>query len=337
MVALALALWPSNAARSQNPYAPQGYPAYPGYPGGYYPGAVGGAYYGQAELVRAQGELMIQTEQARIERQKSIQAELETKKKSFEAMMYEKANTPTLTENLQYETNLMTQRLITSPIPAEITSGKTLNAMLPMIKKLMNKGTQGPPVSLDPAQLKHVNVKAGNDDVNFGVLKEGGANLDWPFCLQGKLQKRLAAEIPTAVSQARLGALEQKTYRQINADLADLNEDLRKKFHREEINGGEFIEAKRFLEPLMASVQALRQPTSKRYLDGTYGAQGNTVPELAAHMIKNGLSFTACNPGEEAAYYAIHDRFVAYTQAAQAAAGFQVRYNPPRTDPWKVN
>ncbi|MCS7046865.1 MAG: hypothetical protein NZO58_10955, partial [Gemmataceae bacterium] len=63
---------------------------------------------------------------------------------------------------------------------------------------------------------------------------------------------------------------------------------------------------------------------------------GRTVPELIDYMIKNGLSFAAANPGDENAYYALHDLFVAYTTSAQAAAGFQVRYNPPRTDPWRV-
>ena len=93
-----------------NPYVrpggvpPAGY--YPGGYGGFYPGAVGGAYYGQAALVSATGELMVQREQAYQEREKANQAKLETKKKAFEAMMYEKANTATLTENLQFESGL---------------------------------------------------------------------------------------------------------------------------------------------------------------------------------------------------------------------------------------
>ncbi len=303
----------------QNPYVPPT-PYYPGYPGGFYPGAVGGAYYGQAALVGAQGQFLIQSEQARIEREKADQEKLVTKKKSFEQMMYEKANTPTLTENLKYESGLMTQRLISAPLPAEITSGQTLNAMLPLIKQLAIKGTQGPPIPLDPDQLREVNVTVGKGGLNFGVLKNGGANLDWPFCLRGPLQKKLAGEIPTAVSQAKVGQLDPALYRQINTDLANLNEDLRRKFHKEEIYGDEFVEAKRFLDPLKDAVSALRQPTSQRYLDGTYSAKGRTVPELVNHMVQNGLSFTACNPGEENIYYALHDKFVAYTASAESAA-----------------
>jgi len=190
---------------------------------------------------------MIQTEQARIERQKSIQAELETKKLSFNEMMYEKANTPTLTENLQYDKGLIIQRMMTSPTPTEITSGKTLNAMLPMIKDLAVRGTIGPPIQLDPAQLKEVNVTVGKGGVNLGMLKDGGSNLPWPFAVRGPQQKKLAQQIPTAVSQTKSGDLDPTLYREITKELSQMKEDLRTKFHKEEIDGGEFLEANRFL------------------------------------------------------------------------------------------
>src|SRR5262245_46194830 len=332
----------TNAAPGQvSPYGPRvpgapppGY--YPGYGGGFYPGPVGGALMGQASVISATGDLMIQREQAYQEREKADQMKLETKKKAFEQMMYEKANTATLTENLQYESGLMTQRLITSPMPAEITSGKTLNAMLPMIYMLASKGTQGPPLPLNQDQLQHINVTVGKEGPNLGMLSGGGNDLNWPFCLQGPKQKKLAKEIPEAVAQARSGNIDAKLYRDIKKELSDMNEDLSKAFRKEEIDGGEYLEGKRFLEPLTQSIEALRSPTSQRFLTGSYAAKGRNVAELAANMTKNGLSFAPCNPGDEAIYFALNDLFVAYTQSAQAAAGFQVRYNPPRTDPWKV-
>lgn len=326
------------ATAQTNPYGPRPIPPgyYPGFPGGYYPGRVGGAYHGQADLVRAQGELTIQTEQARIEREKANQAKLDTKRKAFDQMMYEKANTPTLTETLQYEAGLSAQRLMTSPMPAEIASGKTLNAMLPLITSLSLKGTQGPTMSLNQDQLHFVNVTVGKDGASLGMLTDGGTNLRWPLTLQGPKQQKVAALIPTLVSQARSGSVDAKLYREVAALLSDINEDLRKRFHKEEIDGGEFLESRRFLDSLNQSMQALRSPTSQRFLDGSYAAKGRTIPELADHMTKNGLSFAPANPGHEAVYQALHDSFVAYTTSAQAASGFQVRYNPPRTDPWKI-
>ena len=326
-----------SALAQTNPYSPPFPPGYyPGGYGGYRPGFIGGAYHGQADLVRAQGELTIQTEQARIEREKANQAKLETKRKSFDQMMYEKANTPTLTENLQYEAGLSTQRLIVAPMPAEISAGKTLNAMLPMIASLSLKGTQGPTISLNQDQLHFVNVTVGKEGATLGMLTGGGTNLTWPLALQGPKQQKVAAQIPVLVSQARTGSVDAKLYREITNQLSQINEDLRKQFHKEEIDGGEFLESRRFLDSLTQSVQALRSPTSQRFLDGSYAAKGRTIPELVDYMTKNGLSFAPANPGHEAVYQAMHDQFVAYTTSAQASAGFQVRYNPPRTDPWKV-
>ena len=342
LIGLALLLGLSGGALAQtNPYQPRPVTAppvgyYPGYGGGYYPGAVGGALQGHAAVINASGELMIQTQQAYQEAEKVKQEKLVTKKKSFEQMMYEKANTATLTENLQFETSLSNQRLMTAPVPKEITNGQTLNAMMPMIKSLAMSGSQGPSISLDQNQLRHINLTIGKDGVNLGMLSGGGGNLAWPLSLLGPKQKKVAGEIPELVTQVKSGNLDPKLYRDVKNQLTSLNEDLRKKFHKEEIDGGEFLEGQRFLEPLTKSVDALRSPTSQRVLDGSYTARGRNVPELANYMTSNGLSFAPCNPGDENYYYALHDVFVAYTTSAQAASGFQVKYNPPRTDPWKV-
>ena len=81
----------SSPIRAQNPYYPN-YP--PGYNPYYPPGYTGGVLQGRAEVIRANGDLSIQYEQARIEREKALQAKLDTKKQAFDQMMYEKANTP---------------------------------------------------------------------------------------------------------------------------------------------------------------------------------------------------------------------------------------------------
>ena len=314
---------------AQYPYGPYG--PYNPYGGGYYPGAVGGALQGQAAVINAQGEYNIQTQKAYQEQQKAYQAKIETKRKSFDEMMYEKANKATLTEDLSYTEQLRLQRMMTSPMPAEITSGQTLNAMMPMIIKLSMKGTSGPPVSIDQDELRHVNTTIAQTGANLGMLMGGGSNLNWPLPLRGPKQQKIAKELPAAVAKTKAGTLDQKEYRNLTVQLAALNEDLRTQFHKEEIDGGEFLEAQRFLGSLTQSVKALTQPTSQRFLDGSYAATGRTVPELAANMTKNGTTFTACNPGEEAVYYDLHNRFVYYTQAAESAAGYHVQYQPPRT------
>src|SRR6476659_8432527 len=75
------------AARAQYPY-----------PYGYNPGRAGGYLYGSASVINAQGNYTNQMEQARILREQANQAKLDTKRKTFDEMQYEKSNTPTQLE-----------------------------------------------------------------------------------------------------------------------------------------------------------------------------------------------------------------------------------------------
>src|SRR5688500_5279152 len=140
-------------------------------------------------------------------------------------MTYERANTQTLTENLQYEAALSKRRLITAPMEAEITSGKTLNAMLPIIGDLSVHGTQGPIIPLNQQQLHHINVTVGKEGPNLGMLTSGGSKLDWPLALQGPKQEKVAGMIPALVSQAKMGAVDAKLYKDVNNQLYVNNED----------------------------------------------------------------------------------------------------------------
>ena len=99
---------------------------------------------GSADLTRAQGDVTVSNEQARILREKANQAKIDTKRKAFDEMMYEKANTPTYTETLSKEKVQIINRLMNFPIRGEITDGKTLNVMLPHIEALATYGAMGP-------------------------------------------------------------------------------------------------------------------------------------------------------------------------------------------------
>src|SRR5437899_46454 len=92
---LVLFLALTTAGEAQYPVPPP-YPGYyprPGY-GGFGPGNV---LNGQANVISSSGQLYINQEQARVEREKANQAKITTKRKTFDEMMYEKANTPTFT------------------------------------------------------------------------------------------------------------------------------------------------------------------------------------------------------------------------------------------------
>src|SRR5262249_44945050 len=86
-VSAAQAQFPYPPPAYVNPYFPQGSPGY-------------NVLNGQADVMRAQGDLINATEQAHIQREKVKQERLNTKRKAFDEMMYEKANTPTYFEEL---------------------------------------------------------------------------------------------------------------------------------------------------------------------------------------------------------------------------------------------
>ena len=268
---------------------PAQYPPYyppPGY-GGFGPGNV---LNGQANVISASGDLFIQQEQARVEREKALQAKVDTKRKTFDEMMYEKANTPTFTENQAKIQAMTLRRVMTAPTPVEITSGKAQNLMLPYLDQLCRVGIQGPPISLDPGVLRAINVTIGNQGGDIGLLRDGG-QLDWPLAVRGATQKKLAPLFPQLVSSAAAGDLDFDLYTKVSKGVTALQDELRTKFHKEQIDGGLFLEGKRFLDSLESSMKMIRSPSAAKLLNGTYAASGGTVPELVYNMTQKGLKF----------------------------------------------
>jgi hypothetical protein len=319
--AMLLQAWAAPAARAQ--YAPP----YP-YPGGYYPGAAGGYLQGSADVINAYGNLMQQQEQARLQREQVNQAKLDTKKKTLDWRNYERANTPTFTqEQLKIQAQQL-QRVLNKPLPAEVTSGKAQNIILPYLQSLTNRGIVGPPVSLDQAQVAQFNVTSGAaPGASLGLLKQG-EHMEWPLVLQGPTQEKLAGLLPQATAAAATGKLNFALYKQVSGGVEQLRDELKKKFAAEEIDGTSYLNGKRFLESLEGAVTQLQKPGAARFLDGTYGARGRTVEELVQNMTKQGLKFAPASPGSEPAYFALHSAMVAYTAGAENAPGFRVQGAP---------
>jgi hypothetical protein len=313
------------------PYGGGGY----GY-GNQYAGP-GGFLHGTANIISSTGDLLVKNQQAFQEQEKAKQAVYDTKRKAFNEMMYEKANTPTYTEEAVYKKQLLLHRIMTNPTPGEIARGDTLNTMMPVIEDLSLKGVTGPPIPLDPDVVREVNVtlggQTGGNVPSLGMLKNAN-DLDWPIPVQGPKQEKLAAVLPKLVNEAMTGRIKAATYNEVKKAINVVQEDQRRKFHKEEIDGGEYLIGKRFMDKLEDSVKALQQPGTRRVLDGTYAARGNNVPELVNNMTSRGLLFAPANPGNEPAYQALHTAFVAYASSALSASGFQFRFNAPRTDPW---
>jgi hypothetical protein len=313
--------------QAQYPYPPGPPPPYPYWgQGGYGPGNV---LNGNANVMDASGSLMVQQEQARILREKAQQAKLTTKKATLDWKNYERANTPSLTEEQERSKNLLLRRMLSVPSDAEITTGKAFNVIMPFLQYLSANGIQGPPVFLNPAQLKDINVTVGSAS-SVGALKDPGP-LRWPLSLLGPAQKKLDSQVSTLTAQARKGDVDPALYAKVKAGIEGLHKELNSKYFKgETVDVGAWVSGKRFLESLAKSVGALSRPDASRFLKGDYAAKGRTVDELVANMMSKGLRFAAATPGQEAAYYALYSAFTTYAAAAQNSSGFRVQVPPSR-------
>src|SRR5262249_32583196 len=159
-----------------------------------------------ADMLNSAGNFMVNQEQARIMNQQAKQAELDTKKKAFEQMQWEKANTPTFTEEQVPISNRIVFRMVTNPQEWEIVAGVTLNRLVPFVNTLAAKGIMGPTVPLDPTQVNQLNVTVGGQGPKVGLFRSG-EDLEWPLNLQGPEQEKLDGMIKKAVAETMKGKL----------------------------------------------------------------------------------------------------------------------------------
>lgn len=301
---------------------------YPYYGGGFYPGRQGGYLWGSAQVMNSYGGLIQSNEQARITREQANQAKIDTKRKAFDERMYERANTPTFTEEQSKIDAQILARILRKPTPTEVTSGKALNIIMPYLQGLANRGIQGPPISLDQALVQQLNITSGNGEAGLGMLKQVD-HLEWPLVLRGPAQEKLTGELAMATDAAAKGKLTLATFKSVSKGVTDLREDIKKKWLTEEIDAGNYLAGKRFLESLEGSINQLQQPGASKLLSGSLAPRGRTVPELVQNMSNQGLKFAPATPGSEPAYYALYNAMVSYSAGADTNSGFRAQAAPP--------
>jgi hypothetical protein len=311
---------PGYPAVPYNPYVPGYYP-----PNG--PGYNAGAYLnGSADVMRSYGDVITKQEEARILREKANQAKLDTRKQAFDQMLYEKANTPTYTETVAKESALLLTRVMNNPIQTEITSGKSLNLMLPYVQTLSSHGTMGPPIPIPQSIVNQLNI-SGSEKSSVGMLRDGG-RLEWPVGLMGPHQKNLDKLLPQAYDAAATGKLTPKLMKDVRTETKALRDDIRKQYQKEEMETSTYLVAVDFYNNLESSVNALEKPDAKKQLSGAYSPRARNVQELIDFMGDNGLHFAPASPGNENAYQVAHDAFVRYARSAQGSSGFQALNAP---------
>ena len=300
-----------------------------GYGGGsygsnYYPTPWQGYFMGAADVINAQGQYLINNQQALLIREQVRAAIRDNKRAEFDQWLYIRANTPTLQDERERIMKEELRRSLNDPPSTEVWSGKALNVLLASLQKhLANSGGKAAGLNLpmDDDIVKKINITSGKDGSNVGVLKNEGV-LSWPAALRDlpaaeEFRQQLDQLAKKAYQDAAKGQSDAGTLKEMDAIARKLEQLLVKNVN--DIPFAQYNAAKRFLVQLEDGVKALRQPDAASYVNGRYALRGKTISDIVQHMTENGLVFAPASAGEEAAYKALHYALTAYERTANEA------------------
>jgi len=313
---------------STSPYGNGG--GYYGGSGWYYPDSagpgigVGYALQGYASAVRAEGQYFKDIQSARISREESRQAQIETARRLVQYRMWLDSVRPTVPKLREHELALELDRIRKDASDGDITSGRALNVLL---KSILGLGTSklhtGPRVELEEDALKRINLTDGSSSGNVGLLKsfKDAKKLAWPEALQDEAyrepEKKLESKLAEAVRNLNEGGVPVDVLRDIRAyykEIADKLNDTSSDLHPDR-----FTEARRYLNQLNAAIRALSDPNVAKFFNNTWNAKGKRVAELVEFMSREGLTFTSSTPGDEAAYRALYQAMRQFESGLQLA------------------
>jgi len=117
--------------------------------------------------------------------------------------------------------------------------------------------------------------------------------------------KRLTRNLRQAVDTLKDGdAVQPNLLRDIRGDYKAITTKLGDS--ADDLSPAQYIEARRFLNQLDASIKALSDPKVGNYFNGKWTAKGKTVAELVDNMTKEGQTFAPAANGDEPAYRALY-------------------------------
>jgi hypothetical protein len=311
------------ASLYSNPYAGAGYGGYGyGYP--YYTDPTAASLYGSAEVIKSQGNFLVNQQQGYLMREQYRQARLETRRKALDEYLYERERTPTPEDDRERSMREQVLRSLNNPPVTEIYSARSLNDLLGDLRRNLGRPDEATlrtdPLPLDDAALRHINVSKGPG--NLALLKNDG-RLTWPVGLSGpefrELREQVESLASDALKQASFGnAVDAGTIKALLADSTQLRRELRR-------TGGDltpsmYIEASNYLNSLDDAIRALQQPDVSSFVNGRYALKSKTVPQLVKFMTDNGLQFAPAVLGDEGAYMALQQALAAYDRSLQPQA-----------------
>ena len=280
----------------------------------------GGYLRGAASVITGQGKFITQFQQAKLSKEQAEQAKIETRRKLFDEIMYERAQTPSFTKQQEKLAALRLRRSQNTPSITEIWSGHALNILLKDLKALHAKKPSGPEIELSNDTLKQINIVDAKGKGNIGLLRNDG-RLTWPPGLQElepvdetqAIRRNLDALARRAVQQAANGEVDAGVLKDLRSKVQKLHRLLGKNVN--DLPTSQYIEAKRYLNNFDDAVKGLASPNVANYFNQTWMAKGKTVQDLVDYMVNKGLTFAPAVSGDEGAYQALYSALAAYDLA----------------------
>ncbi len=269
-----------------------------------------------AEEIKAQGQLMVNQQQAYFIREKVRAEKIDNQRKAFDEYLYERDKTLTAEDDRRHLESKQAQRARNNASVSEIWSGEALNNLLNDLKRqngykpLADFGTQ--PLPLDRDGLKRINLTRAAGSI--AILKNNG-RLNWPLGLSGSEyqteREQLTNLAQEAVKQAEFnGKVPADVIRQMSSTANGMRLKLRSEANT--LSSELYIEAKGFLLTIDSAITALRQEDVSNHFNGKYDLRATTIPELVKFMSEQGLQFAPALPEDRTAYTVLHRALATY-------------------------
>lgn len=297
-----------------NPYSYGGYGAY------YMPDPYGGYLKGAADVLNAQGQFLIQTQQAYLLREQVTNAMIDTRRRIFDEWRYEQANTPTLEDVREKDAKAQYRRAIGDPPVTEIWSGKSLNDMLTSLKKNSFKD-KGVNIPIPEDVLRSINLTDGSG-MNPGLFRNDAA-LSWPLVFRElkpatEVCEYLQTRLKDAYGEAKNGrVVDANKIKEINSSIAKLDGLLRENIGN--LPFSQYTDGRRYLNQLRDGVKLLEKSDGNSNILQKYSLAANVknsnVSDMISYMATQGLVFAPAVKGDETAYRALHQLMIAFATA----------------------
>jgi hypothetical protein len=289
---------------------------------GGYSNPYNGYLTGAASVTSANGQYQNQIQQARLLREQSRQAAIDTRRKLYDEAMYEARNRPTSQDMIDRDRQTaLTSARRDAPM-ADVLSASALNALYRQVAKEQGVAKKrGPNVPLGEDLLKEINLSPLSTRANVGLLKDDG-KLSWPAPLQDEqfapARKKISQLIEDAVQQVKFGnPVKQEDLRDLRENYRDLSDRLRNSVS--DMSPTDYIVAQRYLRQVGDALKALEDPKAANYFT-KWKAKGKNVAELVQNMSDAGLEFAPAAPGQENAYRSLYNALQAFDAGMQVAS-----------------